>query len=315
MCPPGFSPIARSKISSRTRGDFLRIAIWLDGLYGGETALRLQERLGIPLFYRSHNIEFLYMRSQARVATSLRDRCAWSVAALHLQAFEHRVRNAATEIFDLSVDDIAYWAGQGAPAGVYAPPLFRSAVIRAPSPEWDVVFLGNFNTPNNLRGLRWFLDEVYPILVAEVPDIDILFAGSSQDENWRTFLARYPRVSLIENPPDSGAILANGRVLINPIFSGSGVNIKAIEMLLCGSPIVTTTVGVRGLPLEFRSAFGVADRPEEFARLILEGRNQSDPAPHRDVEATFGSEGIVPLIEAIRRHLQSAAEGKPVQSV
>lgn len=39
-------------------------------------------------------------------------------------------------------------------------------------------------------------------------------------------------MTLIENAPDAVAVLRDARVLVNPIFSGSGVNVKSVEMLI-----------------------------------------------------------------------------------
>ena len=54
-------------------------AVWLDAIYPIWLARAAARRYGVPMFYRSHNIEHRYMRGQVDRATSLRDRLAWSM--------------------------------------------------------------------------------------------------------------------------------------------------------------------------------------------------------------------------------------------
>lgn len=57
--------------------------------------------------------------------------------------------------------------------------------------------------------------------------------------------------------------------MLNPILHGSGVNIKTIDMLATGRPVVTTSLGARGLPADVIAELDTADTPEEFRSSIL----------------------------------------------
>ena len=117
-------------------------------------------------------------------------------------------------------------------------------------------------------------------------------------------------VDLIANPHDVWPIYAQGRVLVNPARSGSGVNIKSVEMLQLEVPIVSTPVGVGGLPDDVKSQFFVADSPEDFAASILRALDLGVSAV--DIEARkracmrFSPEVIKEVIAVIRSNLISA---------
>jgi len=113
-------------------------------------------------------------------------------------------------------------------------------------------------------------------------------------------------VTLLANPPDSGAVLGNGRVLINPILSGSGVNIKSIEMLLVGAPVVTTSIGVRGLPEKVRAQYKVADTPADFAAHIIAALSEPVTGVTETASATFGPAAIIDQIAIIEACLRRA---------
>ncbi len=58
-------------------------------------------------------------------------------------------------------------------------------------------------------------------------------------------------------------------IAINPMFSGSGTNVKMFDYMAAGLPIVTTPVGARGIAQTGETAF-VAREADEFAAAIRE---------------------------------------------
>ena len=58
-------------------------------------------------------------------------------------------------------------------------------------------------------------------------------------------------------------------VVINPINCGTGLSVKTIEALGQCKPIVTTSIGARGLMKGANRAFLVADEASEFADFVV----------------------------------------------
>ena len=67
---------------------------------------------------------------------------------------------------------------------------------------------------------------------------------------------------------EPATFLAAADVSINPAVSGSGVNIKLVEYLAAGAPVVSTTRGSAGLELTPGRDLLVADTPVEFAGAV-----------------------------------------------
>jgi glycosyltransferase involved in cell wall biosynthesis len=60
-------------------------------------------------------------------------------------------------------------------------------------------------------------------------------------------------------------------IVINPVQYGSGLNIKTIEALGYGMPVVSTTAGARGLELATgQQALLVAADDDDFGKRVLE---------------------------------------------
>lgn len=68
---------------------------------------------------------------------------------------------------------------------------------------------------------------------------------------------------------DLRPLFAAADIALNPVDAGSGSNIKLAEYLAAGLPVVSTPIGVRGLPPDARTAVHVASR-ERFAHALGE---------------------------------------------
>ena len=258
----------------RSLDTFQPDAIWLDAIYPTVLAQRAAKRYGVPMFYRSHNIEHCYMLGQVERASSVRNRLAWSMNLPHLKRIEFETWRAAALVFDISMDDMQWWSQQGFMHGRWLPPLVNPEKVNALSapydatPRFDLGYLGNLRTPNNVEGVLWFLGEAWPRLLSGMPGLTFLLAGSAPDPAIRAAVKKAKQVTLLENPPDVIPVLRDAKVLINPIFSGSGVNVKSVEMIFTPARLVAAPQGVVGLPDNVRDCFAVAQDVDGFVNAI-----------------------------------------------
>lgn len=256
--------------------------VWQDGLYPYVTADRAARALGVPRFYRSHNIEHLYMARQVAKAVSWRDKFAWGLNLPHLKRVEHAAISGAAAYFDISTDDLAYWQRQGMERGYWLPPLIdpafanRLSAPRDAVPHFDVAYLGNLHAPNNVEGILWFVNEVMPRLRVQRPEIRVMVAGSKPTSLVRDTVSRSAGVTLLENAPDVVSVLRDAHVLVNPVFVGSGVNVKSVEMLFAPAHLVSAPQGVAGLPAHVQACFAQAQTADAFAQAVLTKLDSAD---------------------------------------
>jgi glycosyltransferase involved in cell wall biosynthesis len=282
--------------------------VLLDGLYGGAVALDLATQLGVPLAYRSHNVEHQYMAEQrAREQRAVR-RLGLFANCLGLERFERRVMGRAAEVLDISLADAAFWRGQGFAQVTWVPTLvdapFAGRLAHGPvQASFDLLYFGNLNTPNNVEALTWLVREVLP----RVPGagLRIAIAGSGPTQAVRALVATDSRVVLIENPPDMAAVVSAARVLVNPMRAGSGVNLKSVEMLFTEAALVSTPVGVKGMPELAQACFSVADGAEDFAAAVARGLSPAWTG-QGDRPAARALFSDLALLEAIRRAASSS---------
>lgn len=246
-------------------------AILLDRLYGVAAVRWLARELGVPWLYRSHNREAEYMGGQLRRATGLKSRLGLMANQAGLAALERAALRDAAAVLDISASDAEHWRASGLTHVHWVPPIadagFADEVAQVPSaPAWDVLYFGNLNTPNNIEALAWLVNDVLP-RVAD-PGLRVAVAGSRPSGHAQALAARDPRVRLVADPASLAPLVAAARVLVNPMRSGSGVNLKSLDMLCTRARLVSTRVGVTGLPPEAAACFEVHDDAAGFAQAV-----------------------------------------------
>jgi hypothetical protein len=278
-----------------------------DGIYGAKLGRDIAKACGVPTILRGHNVEFRYFAQQVRASTNFRDKIAWSIARVGLERWERKLTQEADWSLQISWDDLTFWQSEGIKNLSWAPTFYPGSAahgtLRPPSERtYDVVYIGNMRLPNNLQGLSWFVREVLPLLRRSHPTIRLCFAGANPTDEARRLFREAPEITLVPNAPSADEILSNGRVLINPILSGSGINVKSIDMLRYDAPIVTTPVGVQGFAPDLRRQFVICDDAAAFAEAI--GVALANPVPPEDRErarAIFGDLGLAEQIEMVSK--------------
>ncbi len=127
-----------------------------------------------------------------------------------------------------------------------------------------VLFVGS-NTAPNIFGLRWFLEAIWPLVRASVPDAVLQVVGSVCG----TVRPAPDGVRLLGSVRDLAAIYQQSAVVISPLQAGSGLKIKLIEALGQGKAVVATSVTLQGVEQEIGGAVSVADDPAEFAAAVI----------------------------------------------
>lgn len=294
-----------------------------EGIYAARTGRRLAERLGTPFVVRSHNIEHAYMGVQFDLATSWRTKLSIAAARLHLEQFEIKTLRDADHVLEISRDALDFWCHRGISRVSWTPTFLANtialgdhALIPWQERPYDAVYLGNLWSPNNVAAVRWLIEAVLPRLVRRSPDYKLLVAGAAPGDDLRARLLRNPNVQLLADPADAAAVRAGGRVLVNPILQGSGLNTKSVEMLFCDSPLVATRFAAEGLDSETRRCFELHDDPEAFAAAMVKGNQTPFVAPPERIAARnkYGPNAAIGLCQLLERVCHDHQPGGPTAS-
>ena len=133
--------------------------------------------------------------------------------------------------------------------------------------NYDLLFVGTGRSPN-LRGMNFFLEHVFPKIVAQKPDVNLVLVGSIERvvKIPAKFSDHIITLGYVEN---LSTIYLHTKVNICPLLKGAGTKVKLQEALAYTLPIVTTTVGASGLKLKDGVNAYIADEPQVFANKVL----------------------------------------------
>jgi len=129
-----------------------------------------------------------------------------------------------------------------------------------------ILFLGGMHWPPNLQGVRWFIQNVFPVLQVQIPDVHLYVVGKSPPTN----LVSIPGVEFTGYQENAQPYWEQSRVFIVPLLAGGGMRVKILDAWAHGIPVVATSIGAEGINYHNRDDILIADSPEDFAASLSE---------------------------------------------
>ncbi|HMH51961.1 MAG TPA: glycosyltransferase family 4 protein [Candidatus Acidoferrum sp.] len=235
-----------------------------------------RKRRGQLLIYDAHNVEFDLQRSMlggplgallSRYARWLESLACTESDVVFATSSDDRRR--LIELYRVAPDKV-FVAPNGVDVSAVTPvsPAERADARRRLDLDRETVllFVGSFHPPN-IEAVECLVSTLAP----RSPDMLFVIAGS--------VAAALESSRLPENVVCLGRVSDEAKTLLlraadvalNPMFSGSGTNLKMLEYLAAGVPVVTTPTGARGLDLvsgEHAIVCPIEQFPEHVARVL-----------------------------------------------
>ena len=108
-----------------------------------------------------------------------------------------------------------------------------------------VLFIGAYYKPNIDAA-----QSIVSVIAPQLKDFTFLIAGSVQEAFRRSNLPKNVHFLGQLSQERMHSALSISDIAINPMFAGSGINIKMLDYMAYGLPIVTTECGFRGINAE-----------------------------------------------------------------
>ncbi len=238
------------------------------------------------LLYFGHDLH--YLRKQRELEVS--DDSSVRGEAADWRRREYRVFEQMDHVYYPSQVEVDEILGNVPDLPVRAIPLYL--VEEVPLPEYSPVeregmlFVGGFNHPPNSDGVRWFIEQILPLVQARAPDLALHLVGSNMPHEIQQLKKRGIVVHGYLDDTALREMYARMKMVVVPLRFGAGVKGKVIEALQQGVPLVSTSVGAEGLPGADR-VMHIADDPASFAEKIL-AVNAGNPQVNEMLQAYSG---------------------------
>lgn len=110
----------------------------------------------------------------------------------------------------------------------------------------SLLFIGSLGYGPNYTGLKTFIKNVWPKIKHKIPSLDFYIIGKGLPINLIKDFEKYPGIHLLGHVDDLNPYFNHCGVYVSPIYQGAGTNIKILEAMYFGIPIVTTPEGANG---------------------------------------------------------------------
>ena len=220
---------------------------------------------------RSHNVEYLIWQRLAVSEKNTLKKWYLELLSKRLKKYETEIVNKLDGIIALTGEDKMLYEKMGCKIPVLVAPIgldvenypFRKEA-EIPS---SIVHLGSMDWLPNIEGVDWFLENVYPSLIAESNTIQVNLAGKNMPQ--RIFDLESNHLHIMGRIDDAKNYLLDKRIMIVPLLSGGGMRVKIIEGMAMGKTIVSTSIGAEGINYTDGKNILIADSPEDFKNAIL----------------------------------------------
>ena len=219
-----------------------------------------------------HNIEFEILRRTARSEAGLLRRVYNEIDWRKLRGEEI----AAWRAFDgCSVTSI-----QDQKALLRELPQARTAVVpnavdleffrprlKATAPDsGSILFFGANNYFPNADGLRFFVEEIFPLVRARIAGARLKIVGHTPDS---LLSLAGEHVEIRGYVPDLRTEIETAAVVIAPLRVGGGTRLKILEAMAMARPVVSTTIGAEGLEVADGRDLLLGDSPADFSGQVV----------------------------------------------
>jgi len=250
----------------------------------------------VPSVLFTHNVESRICRRHAELASGPSEKLLWAWQHRLLVRYEGTMTRRFDRVVAVSDSDrrefeeaFGLTSVATIPTGVDTDALRPSG--QEPEPD-HVVFCGSMDWLPNQDAVRWFVEAVLPHVRTERPDARLTVVGRNPPAAFAAEMSARGPVAFTGWVTDVKPWIERASCVVVPLRIGGGTRIKIYEALALEAPVVSTTVGAEGLPLEPGRHFHCADEPRPFAEKVVECL--SDPVGGR----ALGRQGR----EYIRQH-------------
>lgn len=270
--PYAVSRFASGKVREQLKSCLLQmrpdvvVCDFLDG------AVNLPERLAIPSVLFQHNVESEIWRRHATNGASGARKLIYRLEFSKMLRYEKETVRRFDHVIAVSEHDKQLMTAWVEPELVTVVPTGVDTAQFCPGPQPGqeeplVVFVGAMDWEPNVDAVKHFCAEVWPIVLAKVPEAHFRIVGRNPDRRVQELAG--PSVEVTGRVPSVVEHLREAAVVVVPLRVGGGTRLKIYEAMSVGKAVVSTTVGAEGLDVHHGKDVMLADSAGSFAESVI----------------------------------------------
>ena len=237
-------------------------------------SVNVQEPLLRPSVLFQHNVEAVIWRRHADTQRNRLLRRLFLAQWRRMREFERAACQRYDAIVAVSPQDRAVMEGDyGAPLVRDIPTGVDTEYFRpSGSAEADpchLVFTGSMDWLPNDDAMRYFARTIFPKIRAAFPQASLTIVGRNPFPGLTALTRECPSIQVTGQVADVRPYMERAAVYVIPLRIGGGTRLKVFEAMAMGKSIVSTSIGVEGLPIANGTDALIADEPDAFADAVI----------------------------------------------
>ena len=241
-----FNPDITLSIVSRSCGDLysLKIPFCLD----------LIDSLSLNMFRRSENSNWV-------------SRKFFKLESDKLFSFEKNLVEKSELCWITSDIDRKYLEEKKIKLSPVAIDKYQKKIDKKRNPN-KIIFSGNLNYMPNIDALNWLLNNCWEKVLQEKQNSELHIVGRGANKVLVDKILSYKSTYFIGEVEDITEYLRDAAISVAPMQSGSGMQLKILEAMRLGIPVLTNKLGKGDIRAINNKEILIADDPKDFSKKI-----------------------------------------------
>jgi sugar transferase (PEP-CTERM/EpsH1 system associated) len=133
---------------------------------------------------------------------------------------------------------------------------------------YRIIFTGNMSYFPNTDGILYFVKDIFPLIKNKIRGVQLYIVG--KDPPVKIKKLANDNIMVTGFVSDIKRYYEQSSVTIAPIRFGAGTLNKILEPMALGIPVVTTSLGVEGLPVQTQRDLIIANNEADFADAVIQ---------------------------------------------
>lgn len=244
--------------------------VQVEHLHMAQYGLYLKDRHGLPIVLRAHNLETRMMQRLSKMVSNPVLSGYFGLQSKKMRRYESDTASQFDRCITITKEDEQELTAMcrqikttTIQAGIDIP---APSTITEKAPQ-TILFLASLDWLPNVEGFFWFFEKVLPFVVRKHPDTRVSIVGKGASP--RLERIKHPNIDYVGFVDSVESHIQEACVCIVPLFVGSGMRIKILEMFAHSKCVVSTSVGCEGIDAANEKEVIIADEPETFAQSIV----------------------------------------------